>query len=166
MRKQTRTTHVFQGSRKFVGLRKKRLEVCKNSASTCFLHGVRVVPAGLPQYFGSGRDPSDAQRFVLGVLCCIAPFVLCKPSIAQWVEHLTVEICSNQMVPGSIPGRRIYVKHRLPWQSFSFRKAAANTTAKRQYNAQNSCLPRSRTRIPPFYHATAHPGHCSPSLII
>ena len=30
-----------------------------------------------------------------------------KPVIAQLVEHLTVDICSNQMVPGSIPGDRI-----------------------------------------------------------
>ena len=30
-----------------------------------------------------------------------------KPAIAQLVEHLTVESCSHQMVPGSIPGRRI-----------------------------------------------------------
>jgi hypothetical protein len=32
-----------------------------------------------------------------------------KPAIAQLAEHLTVECCSNQMVPGSIPGGRIYV---------------------------------------------------------
>jgi hypothetical protein len=30
-----------------------------------------------------------------------------RPAIAQLVEHLTVECCSNQMVPGSIPGGRI-----------------------------------------------------------
>ena len=30
-----------------------------------------------------------------------------KPGIAQLVEHLTVELCSYQMVPGSIPGGRI-----------------------------------------------------------
>ena len=29
------------------------------------------------------------------------------PAIAQLVEHLTVDLCSNQMVPGSIPGGRI-----------------------------------------------------------
>ena len=33
-----------------------------------------------------------------------------KPAIAQLVEHLTVECCSNQMVPGSIPGGRILGK--------------------------------------------------------
>ena len=31
-----------------------------------------------------------------------------RPAIAQLVEHLTVECCSNQMVPGSIPGGRIF----------------------------------------------------------
>ena len=29
------------------------------------------------------------------------------PAIAQLAEHLTVDTCSNQMVPGSIPGGRI-----------------------------------------------------------
>ena len=33
-----------------------------------------------------------------------------KPAIAQLVEHLTVEFCSNQMVPGSIPGGRIFLE--------------------------------------------------------
>ena len=37
-----------------------------------------------------------------------APMAL--PAIAQLVEHLTVECCSNQMVPGSIPGGRIFPK--------------------------------------------------------
>ena len=32
--------------------------------------------------------------------------VCAPPAIAQLVEHLTVECCSNQMVPGSIPGGR------------------------------------------------------------
>ena len=31
-----------------------------------------------------------------------------KPAIAQLVEHLTVELCSDQMVPGSIPDGRIF----------------------------------------------------------
>ena len=34
-----------------------------------------------------------------------------KPAIAQLVEHLTVECCFNQMVPGSIPGGRILSMH-------------------------------------------------------
>ena len=43
----------------------------------------------------------------------------CKPAIAQLVEHLTVEPCSNQMVPGSIPGGRTFpylaLRHRCVW---------------------------------------------------
>ena len=35
--------------------------------------------------------------------------MLSSPAIAQLVEHLTVENCSNQMVPGSIPGGRIFI---------------------------------------------------------
>ena len=31
-----------------------------------------------------------------------------SPAIAQLVEHLTVDLCSNQMVPGSIPGGRMF----------------------------------------------------------
>ena len=33
------------------------------------------------------------------------------PAIAQLVEHLTVEWCRHQMVPGSIPGRLIIFAH-------------------------------------------------------
>ena len=37
----------------------------------------------------------------------------CAPAnrlaIAQLVEHLTVECCSNQMVRGSMPGGRIFI---------------------------------------------------------
>ena len=37
-----------------------------------------------------------------------------KPAIAQLVEHLTVESCRNQIVPGSIPGGRIsFLPHAL-----------------------------------------------------
>jgi hypothetical protein len=34
-----------------------------------------------------------------------------NPAIAQLVEHLTVDCCSNQMVPGSIPGGRTLCPH-------------------------------------------------------
>ena len=34
-----------------------------------------------------------------------------KPVIAQLVKHLTVDSCSNQMVPGSIPGDRISLRY-------------------------------------------------------
>ena len=42
--------------------------------------------------------------------------VCAPPAIAQLVEHLTVECCSNQMVPGSIPGGRIFRPCSLPQQ--------------------------------------------------
>lgn len=49
--------------------------------------------------------------------CCsltlrVEAFSMSRPAIAQLVEHLTVDICSNQMVPGSIPGGRIYSRIR------------------------------------------------------
>ena len=34
-----------------------------------------------------------------------------QPVIAQLAEHLTVDFCSDQMVPGSIPGDRISVTY-------------------------------------------------------
>ena len=37
---------------------------------------------------------------------CCTPAVP-NPATAQLVEHLAVEPCNNQMVPGSIPGGRI-----------------------------------------------------------
>ena len=45
-------------------------------------------------------------------------------AIAQLAEHLTVDICSNQMVPGSIPGRQVFCSwsayrrrsHSVLWQ--------------------------------------------------
>ena len=38
----------------------------------------------------------------------VANEISATPAIAQLVEHLTVEHCSNQMVPGSIPGGRTF----------------------------------------------------------
>ena len=38
-----------------------------------------------------------------------------RPAIAQLVEHLTVECCSNQMVPGSIPGGRTLYRTASLW---------------------------------------------------
>jgi hypothetical protein len=48
--------------------------------------------------------------------CCAHALTKCnydnKPAIAQLVEHLTVDICSDQMVPGSIPGGRTFFTAR------------------------------------------------------
>ena len=53
------------------------------------------APAG-PVRFARGSDELEIRAWK------------CKPAIAQLVEHLTVECCSNQMVPGSIPGGRTF----------------------------------------------------------
>ena len=37
-----------------------------------------------------------------------------QPAIAQLAEHLTVESCSHQMVPGSIPGGRSFARQLGP----------------------------------------------------
>ena len=37
-----------------------------------------------------------------------------QPAIAQLAEHLTVESCSHQMVPGSIPGGRSFPQYLGP----------------------------------------------------
>ena len=49
----------------------------------------------------------------------------CKatPAIAQLVEHLTVDACSDQMVPGSIPGGRMSTRHSCRQRSNSARFA-------------------------------------------
>jgi hypothetical protein len=46
-----------------------------------------------------------------------------KPAIAQLVEHLTGEICSDQMVPGSIPGGRTCCAWCSPMQIQCFARA-------------------------------------------
>ena len=57
---------------------------------------------------GSSPDAGAARAAV----SCISiggaqePF---KPAVAQLVEHLTVDVCSYQMVPGSTPGGRIWL---------------------------------------------------------
>ena len=49
-------------------------------------------------------SPGRAHRQDLG------DFVRAAQALAQLVEHLTVDPCSNQMVPGSIPGGRIFAQ--------------------------------------------------------
>ena len=53
------------------------------------------------------RNPPHGHA-IIGINCCAnASSIVARPAIAQLVEHLTVDRCSNQMVPGSIPGGRI-----------------------------------------------------------
>ena len=40
-----------------------------------------------------------------------------RPAIAQLVEHLTVECRGNQIVPGSIPGGRVFIAQHAPCKS-------------------------------------------------
>ena len=59
-----------------------------------------------------GWDLRRREPTSMAILAWTSPSMRCmqwrtdKPAIAQLVEHLTVETCSNQMVPGSIPGGR------------------------------------------------------------
>ena len=56
-----------------------------------------------------GSTP-DVDRYCV-VAACVAWRAPrgASPAIAQLVEHLTVDACSNRMVPGSIPGGRMRV---------------------------------------------------------
>ena len=51
-----------------------------------------------------------------------APPTTPTPAIAQLVEHLTVEPCSNQMVPGSIPGGRNSCANAHPMAASNLRR--------------------------------------------
>ena len=59
---------------------------------------------------GAKRCPSHVPTTMAEALCVTIAHAD-KPAIAQLVEHLTVECCSYQMVPGSIPGGRILSAH-------------------------------------------------------
>ena len=51
-----------------------------------------------------------AFRVLVMHLYCEFAKDLARPAIAQVVKHLTVDHCSNQMVPGSIPGGRTFAQ--------------------------------------------------------
>jgi len=55
----------------------------------------------LPSGDRTEQEGADPALWLQQLLGCNTGY------IAQLVEHLTVEACSNQMVPGSIPGGRI-----------------------------------------------------------
>ena len=61
------------------------------------------------------------------------------PAIAQLVEHLTVDPCSNQMVPGSIPGGGLY--SYWPWGMLF-----SDPTTERARQSSNWQRPASGTR--------------------
>ena len=65
----------------------------------------------VPQVQGLHSQPHiHTQRTLITSLChhSFKDFPPPSPAIAQLIEHLTVDLCSNQMVPGSIPGGRIF----------------------------------------------------------
>ena len=71
-----------------------------------------------------------------------------KPAIAQLVEHLTVETCSYQMVPGSIPSGRICQRHCC---HFSMRIVIQNDPGRTR-----TCNPRLRRPMPyPLGHGAS-----------
>ena len=47
---------------------------------------------------------------VLAITAATATY-LSSPAIARLVEHQIVDLCSNQMVPGSIPGGKVQLHH-------------------------------------------------------
>ena len=59
-----------------------------------------------PRTARSGTPRADIFSLVFGLHGDLVNGFEAKPAIAQLVEHLTVDVCSNQMVPGSIPGGR------------------------------------------------------------
>ena len=81
---------------------------------------------------GHGWDLRRSKPMSVAVLAWTLSSMRClhwladKPAIAQLVEHLTVETCSNQMVPGSIPGGRTSSFSFLPRMDLS-REVGAGT---------------------------------------
>ena len=65
-----------------------------------------------------------------------------RPAIAQLAEHLTVDLCSYQMVPGSIPGGRKALlclgEHCLGAQNSMPRSRCGATTSVSGTQASNS----------------------------
>ena len=78
------------------------------SATTCFL--IQVLERyWRVQHQQEVWETVTYPRAIQGVNEMIFdPVVKNNPAIAQLAEHLTVDCCSNQMVPGSIPGGRSF----------------------------------------------------------
>ena len=53
---------------------------------------------------------------------------LMTPGMAQLAEHLTVDACSNQIVPGSIPGGRISEKQPPRARTRDYKVKALHST--------------------------------------
>ena len=98
--------------------------VCANMFASCVSLSVWVCLGGSVCVSLSVRVCLCESAFV-GLSVC-PPHCACKvmsnimnnsmkaiPAIAQLVEHLTVDLCSYQMVPGSIPGGRIATRNAV-----------------------------------------------------
>ena len=57
---------------------------------------------------GGGAEWGDAGPGWGGMGSYVRVDTTGRPAIAQLAEHLTVDQCSDQMVPGSIPGGRTH----------------------------------------------------------
>ena len=90
--------------------------MCKHTASHhCFGVGFRLAgpnPEVRASQRAVGRQmtaPASLWRAWAPSRCSGCHSTL-SPAIAQLAEHLTVDQCSNQMVPGSIPGDRNFTE--------------------------------------------------------
>ena len=92
------------------------LTICILHLLHCWTLSLTHRSAPWPNGQGIGLRSRGLQGRVLPATCFdtaklmmqeVSIFLITIPAIAQLGEHLTVDICSNQMVPGSIPGGRI-----------------------------------------------------------
>ena len=76
-------------------------------------------------HWGLNPGPSECGADVVPlqhVPVLAAPAAMPTPTTAQLVKHLTAEPCSNQMVPGSIPGGRISCANAHPMPASSLQR--------------------------------------------
>ena len=69
-----------------------------------------------------------------------------KPAIAQLVEHLTVDCCRYQMVPGSIPGGQIFALTRRAGKRMS-KRGLLGTVRSDLVQQKNVCVRKWWCRI-------------------
>ena len=82
---------------------------CKNGTVAANSNDKRHQLCPASAVLAANRDPPKCRlhRLKAWKISCHVAVGAGKPAIAQLVEHLTVELCSYQMVRGSIPGGRI-----------------------------------------------------------
>ena len=87
-------------------------------------------------------DSTRSGRILLGTRCSRQRFIpsSVKPVIDQLAEHLTVDVCRYQMVPGSIPGDRIVTCVMLRMLATAARNVDCNSVASSLW-ANQMCTP-------------------------